>query len=448
MNIIIVGAGEIGRYLASELSQDAHNISVIERDAELAQDLELSIDAKVVRGDGSEISSLVEANIEACDLFLALTSENTVNITSASMAKSLGVKKVVSRVHPGIQREEWLFDYRGHFGLDHLFSSERLSALELSKFIRSPHAIMVEELARGKIELQQVRVSKKSPFIGKTLREIRPPEQTRIGLISRSREHFVPNAQTKIEVGDLLTVFGQPNKLKDFTKKIIKDEQSTKDLRIVIFGGGEYGFALAQMLENWGCKVRIFEEDPERCQFLSEELHNTTIIHADATELPALQDEQIHEADFFVATSESDEDNVMSCMQAHNLGIKKCLTLVHRADYARTISASGRAIGIKAAISPREATRRDIERFITDDPFHVVKKFISGEVLELIVGEKAKVMGRKIQEIEFPEGCILVGIQRGSDAWVPGPDDEMQADDLVYTMVTKEAKKRVVQLLK
>ena len=118
MNIIIVGAGEIGRYLATRLSKESHRISVIESDPQLAADLEQSIDAKVVNSDGTSVSALAEANIGECELFLALTSSNTVNLVASSMAKSMDVAKVVCRVHPELQREEWLFDFKGHFGID------------------------------------------------------------------------------------------------------------------------------------------------------------------------------------------------------------------------------------------------------------------------------------------------------------------------------------------
>ena len=162
MNIIIVGAGEIGRHLAIELSRQEHTVSVIESDAVQASELQGEIEGKVVIGDGSSVNTLAEANIGDCELFLALTSENSVNLMCASMVKSMGVERVISRVHPGLQREEWLFDFRGHFGIDHIFSSERLAAIELAKFIRNPDSLVVEEIARGRIELQQVRVSSKT----------------------------------------------------------------------------------------------------------------------------------------------------------------------------------------------------------------------------------------------------------------------------------------------
>ncbi|MDB4374238.1 NAD-binding protein, partial [Akkermansiaceae bacterium] len=121
------------------------------------------------------------------------------------------------------------------------------------------------------------------------------------------------------------------------------------------------------MLESWSCRVRIFEKDVDLASELADKLSNTTVINADATSLSELEEEQIGDADFFVATSSSDEDNVMTCLQANSLGTANCLTLIHRADYAKAISGSGRHLGVVAAVSPREASRKEIARFITSD---------------------------------------------------------------------------------
>lgn len=448
MNIIIVGAGEIGRHLATELSREAHSIAVIEHNQRLATDLEQGIDAKVICGDGSSVQSLAQANIGECELFLALTSENTVNLMSASMAKAMGVPTVVSRVHPGLQREEWLFDYRGHFGIDHMFSSERLSAIELAKFIRNPDSLAVEELARGKIELQQVRVSAKSDVAGRPLREIKWPERTRVAAVSREADHFVPTAESRLEAGDVVTIFGEPRKLSTLVESLQKGGGSRDGLRVVIFGGGEYGFALAQMLDSWKCRVRIFEEDPKLCQQLTERLGETTVINADATVIAELEEEQVGEADFFVATSDSDEDNVMTCLQANNIGAKNCLTLIHRADYAQAIGSSGRHFGVVAAVSPREATRGDIQRYLTQDAYYLVKRLGAGDVIETEVAPGASAVGCRVKEVGWPAGCVLVGLLRGLQAIVPGPDDEIKAGDRIYAMVAPKVRRKFLKLIK
>ncbi|HSP41719.1 MAG TPA: Trk system potassium transporter TrkA [Luteolibacter sp.] len=447
MNIIIVGAGEIGRYLASRLSKEAHNISVIEKDPRLAADLEQAIDAKVIHGNGSSVEDLVEADVGECGLFLSLTSSNTANLMSASMAKAMGVPKAVSRVHPGLQREEWLFDFKGHFGIDHIFSSERLTAIDLAKYVRNPDSLEVQELARGRIELQQVRVGGNSPAAGVTLRKLDAPAGIRLAMVSRGGNHFVPDAETVLEGDDVVTIFGEPRKLRDYADKLQGRKSMSDKLRVVIFGGNEYGFTLAQMLESLRCSVRIFERDGALCEKIANRLTNTTVIHADATVVTELQEEQVGEADFFISTSPDDEDNVMSCLQAHTLGAKTCLTIIHRADYAEAISASGHHFGIRAAVSPREATRREIQRFITTDKYHVMKSLEGAELIEIRVGKGSIAAGHMVHEVKWPPHTVLVGHLRGIHAEVPGPDNVLLAEDLLYVVVARESLKALVKLL-
>lgn len=448
MNIIIIGAGEVGRHLAASLSREAHSITVIEANQALASELEQSLDARVLCEDGTSVTTLIEAGVGECDLFLALTSDNTINVMAASIAKKLQAKKVIARVHPEVQREEWLFDYRGHFGIDHLFSSERLSAIELAKFIRNPQSLVVEEIARGRIELQQVRVSDKSDMLGKPLLEVKAPERTRIASVTRGGESFVPSATDALLAGDVVTIFGEPRKLRSLADRLQKGHVVNEQLRVAIFGGGEYGFTLAQMLESWNCRVRIFEEDPQRAQELTDRLSNTTVINTDGTVLAELEEEQVGEVDFFVATSGSDEDNVMTCLQANNLGAKNCLTLIHRADYAQAISGSGRHFGMLAAVSPREATRRDLEKFITSDKFHTVKRLDAGEIIETTIERGSIVSGKMVGEIEWPEGCILVALIHGLHAAVPGPEDVLNTGDVVYAMVSSKVRKKFLKLVR
>lgn len=447
MNIIIVGAGEIGRHLAAVLSLENHTVSVIEKDGALAAELEQTLDVKVIHGNGGSVEDLVEADVGECGLFLSLTSSNTANLVAASMAKSMGVRQVVSRVHPGLQREEWLFDFKGHFGIDHLFSSERLSAIELAKYVRNPDSLVIEELARGRIELQQVRVGANSDACGLSLRKIKAPAGVRLATLARGGGHQVPNADTVLQAGDVVTVFGEPNKLRDFAARLQGRSGRPARLRVVIFGGNEYGFSLAQMLESVNCDVRIFERDAALCAKLADRLANTTVIKADATVTAELEEEQVGEADFFIGTSADDEDNVMSCLQAHTLGAKNCLALIHRADYAQVISASGKQLGIRAAVSPREATRREIQRFITTDQFHLMKHLDGADLLEMRVGRGSIAAGHMLHEIAWPQGAVVVGQMRGIHAGVPGPDDVLLAGDHVYAVVSQDARKAFVRLL-
>jgi trk system potassium uptake protein len=250
VNIIIVGAGEVGRHLAESLSSRLHNIILIEQSEALVDELNELLDIHILCGNGSSVTTLAEANTAECDLFLALSSDDNTNLVSASLAKSMGAKKAIARVHGALQREEWLFDYKAHFKIDYLFSSERLAAVELAKFVRNPECMLVEEIARGRVELQQVNISATSPAAGKTLREVGLPPRVRVAAIQRHGLQTIPGANDLLLAGDLVTLFGDPNRLPEVRSLLSPETKQDRQLNVVIFGGGETGCALAQMLES------------------------------------------------------------------------------------------------------------------------------------------------------------------------------------------------------
>lgn len=434
--------------MAESLSSRSHNICVIETSEALADELNERLDIQLIEGNGASVTTLAGANVAECDLFLALTSDDNTNLVSASLAKSIGARKTIARVHGGVQREEWLFDYRGHFAIDYLFSSERLAAVELAKFVRNPERLLVEEIARGRIELQQTYVSEASKAAGKSLREINFPPRVRVASIQRRDIHIIPAADDVLHPGDLVTIFGDPLKLSQVLSLLHTEEVDERDVNVVIFGGGEYGFALAQMLEGRRYRVRIIERDPKVCRELSSMLQRTIVINGDATSLQQLREEQVGQAAFFIATSREDEDNVMTCLQAKNLGTKYCLTLVHRADYADVISRNNEKLGILGAVSPRVATSRDLLRFVTSEKYHVVLELAGGgEVLEVVAPEDSAAAGKRISDIKWPLGSGLLALQQGQQAFVPAGEDVIQAGDIVYGIVSPVAKKPFLRLL-
>ncbi len=447
MKIHLIGAGEVGSHMAFRLSGDGHDIVLIEQNESRAQELEGLLDARVMVGDGCSPGFLAESGVGECELFLALTSCNNANLVSSSMAKQLGAQKTICRVHPSLQREEWMFNFRQEFHVDHLFSSERLSAIELAKFICNPASVVVEEIARGKIELQQIEVDPSSKVIGKTLRDLQPPDGVRIAAITRDGQSFIPNADSTLHADDRLTLFGEPRKLRDLTQMFQPKRQTPSAQNVVIFGGGEYGYSLAQMLQSWNCRTRIFEKNRDRAQILADSLEHTRVINADATSLLELEEEQVGQADFFVAASTNDEDNVMTCLQAHNLGTKHCLTLIHRADYADAISSNGEHLGILAAVSPREAVRLDLVRYVTSDRYHLFKHLDEGDIIEMAVPAHSKIVGLPMREINWPAGTVVVALVDEKHAVVPGGEDVLEPGQNLYAMVAPESLKQLVKLV-
>ena len=448
MRIVIVGAGQVGRHLAELLSRQDHSICVIEASEKLASELNEQMDVHIICSSGASATTLAEANVAECDLFLAVTSDDNTNLVAASLAKAMGAPKTIARVHTAVQRDEWLFDYKTHFGIDYVFSSERLAAVELAKFVRNPERLLVEELARGRIELQQTYVAAESEVVGRTLASLALPARVRIGAIRREGVYLIPTAQDRLQAGDLVTLFGDADRLCEVIPRLQPQKAQSGEISVVIFGGSDYGFALAQMLEGRDLRVRIIEQEAKLCRELSNLLQETVVINGDATSLQQLREEQVGSADFFIAVTADDEDNVMACLQARNLGTKYCLALVHRADYADVVDRNSEQLGIMAAVSPLVATSRDLMRFVTEDTFHVMMKLDDrAELIESVVPKAGPLTNKKVSEVDWPSGSGLVALLRGQEAIVPAGDDVIAEGDTLYAIVSTEAKKRFVKLL-
>lgn len=448
MNIIILGAGEIGLHMARLLGERGCAVTVIEKDERVAAEAAELLDARIVEGTGASVSTLEEAGIADCGAFFALTSSDTANLVAGSLAKALGARKAIVRVHADVQQEQWLFDFRTRFDADHLFSPARLAAVELAKYIRNPECLLVEEIARGRIELQQTRIEQADPAAGRPLRELKLPARVRVGLVQRGKDVIVPDGAEALQPGDVLTIFGAPRALEAAAAAFGAGEPPG-EVRVVIFGGGGYGFALAQILEGAPrFRTRIFEPNPKRCAYLANVLQNTTLINADATSLQNLREERVGEADFFVAATGDDEDNLMTCLQAKDLGVRHCLTLVHRADYTETIQRAGERLGILGAVSPRIVTGRDLLRFATVERHHTLVELPGGvEILEFTVREGGSLEGKKVSEVRWPKGSGLVALTRGSSASVPVGEDELVAGDVIAAMVTPAARRAFLKLI-
>lgn len=448
MNIVILGMGAVGQHLAGLLTSQQHSLSLIESSETLIGELDERLDAQVVCGNGSSVSTLAEANTAEADLFMALSGDDDTNLVAASLAKALGAKRTIVRVHAQLQRDAWLFDLKDHFKIDHLFCTQRLAAVELAKHVRNPERVLVEEIARGRIEMQQVTLSHNRPILGKSLKELGLPAHVRIGSIHRNERILIPNAQDTLQAEDRITLFGSPRALAELQQDFQEDHVVESEISVVIFGGGEYGFSLAQILEGHRYRVRLIESDAQRCRQLSETLQRTAVIHGDATSVQQLKEEQVGDADFFVAATEDDEDNVMTCLQAKSLGTRYCLSLIHRSDYADVISRNSQQLQIHAAVSPREATNREVLRFVTTDRSHRVLKLEGdAEVLEAVVPPACALTGRSLSDIKWPDGSVVVALLHGSEARVPSAEDKMTAGDTIYAVVAGKAKRKFNRLL-
>ncbi len=450
MKIAIVGAGEVGSHLSETLSLADHDVTIIERDEQLAQMLHEQLDVRVVNDNGSSARTLLNAGVNNCDFFLAMTSSDGTNLVSSSLAKALGAKTTFARVHEATFRDNSVINHQSHFGIDHLVNPEALAAVELAKRIRNPGRVAVEDFGRGQIEVQSVEIQPGTKIVGIPLKELRLPGNIRIGLINRDSNTSVANANSVLYEGDNVTLFGHPDSI--FEAKPLFDPHSnlSKKISVTLLSGSEIAISLIRLLNNPRFKIRVIEKDLEICRSLSERLPNVTFIHGEGTSLRVLEEEEIGSSDFFVACSKDDEANIMTCLQAHKLGARHTMLAINRADYIEVLDKLSQTLGLELAVSPRIATANEILRYIGKKSYIELEEGSkeSSCIIELGIGSKSSASGKRIRDITWPDGCVIVGQEHNYNPKLPTGDDILQAGDSIIAIISKPKIKELLKLTK
>jgi trk system potassium uptake protein TrkA len=438
MKIIIVGAGEVGHNLTTTLAAAGHDVCLIEQSMELCERLDEEHNARIVRGNGSSARQLLEVDVAKCDAFLAMTSDDRTNIISCSLAKGLGAKQTVARIHDGTYSDNSVINYQLHFGIDLLVNPEAICAVELAKTIRNPSRLAVENFARGQIEVQQQTVCSTSRLIGRELRDLKLDPRLRIGYLKRDGVSRVAQADSVLYSGDRVTVYGHPEALYSMREKL-DPKQKAKQVRVVLYGGSETAISLIRLLGNPRFKIRVIEKDPQKCRDLAEAFSDITVIHGDATSLRLLEEEQIGSADFFIACTKDDEDNILTCLQAVKLGADHVQLVINKGDYDQLLGILKSMLGIEVVVSPRKATADYMERSLSSQSvIEMAKLPHGGRILEIRIGHASPVVGRKLKEIALPANCLIVALQHKFQAKVPTAEDVILAGDRVLVIVDHE----------
>jgi trk system potassium uptake protein TrkA len=426
-----MGAGTVGTSIAGLLCRHGHSVTVIDTDAEKMRRINETLDVRGITGSASQSSVLFQAGVIGSDLCLAVTGDDEVNLVAASMAKGMGAPRSVARVYAPVFRDLSTFDYQRHFNIDRLMSLEHLSAMELARGIRHPGSVVVENLARGELEVQELVVSPMAHVIGVALKDLGISSGVRIGSISRNGKTWIAGGADKIEVEDRITLIGTREEIDEI--KDVFGHRGGPKMGVVIAGGGETGFHLARTLEGRRFSVVLMEEDRERCEFLAKNLKQTTVVHSDATRRANLEEERVGSADVFVACIGDDENNIMAGVEAHDIGAKNVMALVQRPDYAHIVG----KLGINHAVSPRTVVAKQVLGFLNSGP--VISRTSLGDgsisVLEIEVLPGAPATEHVLARLELPAQCLIAAVMQEEFARVPGADDRLNVGDTVVALV-------------
>ncbi len=443
MYVVMVGMGEVGRYVTQVLQAEQHDVVAIDNDGEALARVGERADVATLTGYGSSLEVLRKARAHEADLVVAVTNYDEINLLAALASKHLGARRTIARlqgkeysnIEEGIQY--------GMLGIDVVLNPRVLVAQEMAKIARSHGALDVLSLAGNRIEVVQLELSPKSKALHRPLLNLTMPEQVLVAAVVRDRELFVPGGADVLLPGDRVYLVGRAGQMEAVEEQFCGGREAA---RVCIVGGGVVGEALARQLVAADIQVLVIEKNREAAEKLAMAHPKVTVVQGDGTNLTLLEEELVGGYDLFCACSHEDEVNLMSGLLAKRVGVARTVCLVHRPDYMDIY----RQLGIDVVLSPRLTASDHILRWVRQTELKSLTILEGGqaEILELEAPEGSRVVGTPIRRLNFPRGAILGAIVNQGTARVPRGEDVVQAGDTVVVLTTAATRSQVERLFK
>ena len=449
MQIIILGANQVGSTLAETLANEANDITVVDTDAEKLRELKDHIDIGTITGEASHPDVLERAGGEDADMIIAVTESDEINMVACRVAYSLfQTPKKICRIRSSSYLvSDKLFGKNG-IAVDVVISPELIVSSYISSLIDLPGSLQVLDFADGKVQLVAVKAYYGGPLVGQEIRFLRqhmPSVETRVAAIFRKDRPITPEGSTVIEADDEVFFVAAKNNIRACMGELRRLDRPYK--RIIIAGGGNIGLRLAENIEQ-RYQVKIIERDLKRCAFLSEHLDKAIVLNGESSHQELLLDENIEDTDVFLALTDDDEANIMSSLLAKRLGAKKVMATINNPAYVDLVQGGE----IDIAISPQQATIGSLLTHVRRGDVVKVHSLRRGaaEAMEAIAhGDKAssKVVGRAIEDIDLPEGTTIGAIVRNDEVLIAHDDTVVESDDHVILFLVDRKKIREVERL-
>ncbi|HEY7750664.1 MAG TPA: Trk system potassium transporter TrkA [Ignavibacteriaceae bacterium] len=446
MRIVIAGMGDVGYHLAKELSGESHDIVAIDLDRPRLSYTDSMTDVLTLVGSSTSIKILKEAKVEKADLIVAVTSSEEVNITTAILGKRLGAKRTIARVSNAEYLEEEIAAGFLSMGIDFMIYPEELAAMEVVNLINRTAATDVIEFENGKISVIGLRLDKGAPVIKEKLIDVakrHPNLDFRIVAIYRNFRTIIPSGEDKFLPNDQVFVAAKPEGIEDVLRLAGKENINFNN--IMILGGGKIGRRVASVLSE-KMSVKLIESDEEKTFDLANQLPNTLVIKGDGRDIDLLAKEGIIDVDAFVSLTADAETNLISCLMAKHLGVKKAIALVDKVDYVPLTQ----TIGLDSLINKKLIAANSISRFIRKGELvaYASLEGIDAEVIEFIAQPDSDATKDPIKDLGFPKGAIIGGIVRRGESFIATGNTEIKPNDRVVVFCLPEALKKVEKFFK
>ncbi len=424
MKIAIVGDGKVGFTLACQLNQEGHDVTIIENKQKVLEDTINRLDIIGVLGNGASVDVLVEAGVKECELLIAVTSQDEINIICCMLAKKLGTKNTIARIR-NPEYVAGLNMMKEDLGLSMQINPEMAAALEIVRSLCFSSTIKATSFAKGRVELTEIKIREGSALIGKNLMEISSRYKSNVlfCVVQRGSQIIIPDGQTIIQENDKVSLTGSMRELEQFFKeiKLLKDKKVEE---VMIVGGGRISFYLIRLLLHLGIEVKVVEMNKDVCLQLVEKFPSITVIHGDGTDHELLRSENLEDMDGFIALTDNDEENVIISMFASSLGVQNVLPKVNRVSLGFLLE----KLGLENAITPKNITANQICQYV-----RAMQNSVGSNIESLI-----KIVDDQVEVLEFRvrKNCKFIG--------VPLKDLTLKKEMLV-AYITRKGKPQIAQ---
>lgn len=451
MKIIIIGCGKVGITLAEQLSEEKHDIILVDQSAEKLQQVPESIDALQVLGNGASIATQMEAEVEHADILIAVTGSDELNLLCCLIAKKAGNCQTIARVRNPIYNKEIGF-IKERLGISMIINPEFTTATEIARLLRFPSAIKIDTFAKGRVELLKFRVRSEFNLHNVAVYSLRERWKCDILVagVEREEEVYIPNGEFILKDGDLVSIIASPQNAAKFFQKIGLKTNQVKNCMIV--GGGTIGFYLAKQLIDMKIEVRIVEKEKERCDELSELLQGAMILYGDGTDKKLLQEEGLKKTEAFVTLTNMDEENILLSLYAKDQTSAKLITKVNKISFDHLID----KLDIGSVIYPKYLTADYIVQYVramqnsigsnVETLYHILDK--RAEALEFAINENSAVVGVPLVDIELKDNLLIGCIHRHGEIMIPRGHDMIQVGDTVIVVTTQKCLHDIEDILK
>lgn len=431
MKIIIVGAGKVGYSVAKILSEEGHDITVIDRNPETITHLSNELDVICVEGSATNHETLLGAGAAEADLLMAATQQDEVNMVCGITARKLGTKHVIARIRDTeyLRQTEFL---REVLGLSITINPEYECAKEIARILRFPSAARVDTFSKGSVEIVEHRVREHGKLDGMQLKDLSSVcgAKVLVGVVERGGEAIIPNGEFTLHAGDRLSITGATKELRKFFMAMGQYKKPVRN--VMIMGGSRIAVYLTRLLQESGIGVSVIDRSPERCEQLCDILPGANIVCGDATRSEVLLEEGIRTTDAFVALTGDDGDNIITSLYAKKRAVGSIVTKVNREHFTEILESSD----LDCIVTPKELVAQQLARYVramhdSMGSMETLYRLADGKVeaLEFRVTEGAACIGIPLKSLKLKPNVLVCAVIRGDRSIIPDGETTICAGD-------------------